>query len=435
MGPPDVIAPEDLPPTVAPRTFAPPVAGTDERQAALLLALATRITSTLDLQEVLDESFAALRQLVDFGGGAIQLVEDGALVAAASDPVLEPEARRLRIPLGKGVSGTIAVTGKHVYIPDITVDPRVHPEGRRSGVTTGVRSYLGVPLISGGTPIGVLQIDSPHVAAFDASIRALVLGFVPTISAAVQNARVFEQEQAVARSLREADRLKKDFLSIVSHELRTPLTTMSGFAELLQNRAGELPTEQVGDLAGRIVAAGRRLDRLIGDLLYASKLEQGFFEIQLAPTDVRAVVESVAAADADPAHGAHPIETEVVGELPVVSTDPDRLHQILANLVDNARKYSDDGTPIRIRATWPRQATVDVTVEDRGRGIPESAQPAIFQLFYQAEAAETRSAGGLGIGLYVVKRLADAMGAVVSVDDLPEGGSRFTVSLPVVQGG
>src|SRR5690242_1678437 len=102
--------------------------------ARLLLDLSREVTGTLDLQEVLDRSFAALRQLMTFDGGAIQLIEDGALVAAAAEPELSEEARQVRIPVGSGVSGTIAQTGEPIYIPDVTVDERVHPEGRKAGL-------------------------------------------------------------------------------------------------------------------------------------------------------------------------------------------------------------------------------------------------------------------------------------------------------------
>jgi signal transduction histidine kinase len=398
-----------------------------EQQAELLLRLATRISSTLDVQEVLDESLAAMRRLVAFGGGAIQLIEDGALVAAATDPPMSPEARTVRIPVGEGVSGRIAATGEPTYIPDVPNDPRVHPEGRKKGLSSGVRSYFGVPLIAQGAPIGVLQIDAPEVDAFGSSTRTLVLAFTPTIAAAVQNAWLFEQEHEAMRRLREADRLKEDFVSIVSHELRTPLTTMQGFAELLAERADELSREQSVQLAGRIVRAGRRLERLISDLLYVSRIEQGFVPIELEPTSVAAVVHAVGR---ELGNLPHPLEADVPDALPLVLADPDRLHQVVLNLVGNAVKFSDPHEAVRVVAR-DRGEHVELAVEDRGRGIPPDARASIFELFYQAEDADTRSVGGLGIGLYVVKRLCDAMAVPIEVDDAPAGGTRIVLRLKV----
>jgi signal transduction histidine kinase len=397
---------------------------TGER-ALLMLELATRITRTLDLQEVLDESFAALRQLVEFNGGAIQLIDDNHLVAAATDPPMSPEARTVRIPVGTGVSGTIAATSQPIYIPDITVDERVHPEGRKKGLSGGVRSYFGVPLIMGGFPIGVLQIDSHDVDAFDEDVRTVVLSFVPTIAAAVQNAQLFEQERETLHRLEEAQRLKDSFLAIVSHELRTPLAAAMGFAETLNTRVHQLPPEQAAELAGRIHGATRRLRRLIDDMLFASELETRFLDVSPRPTDLTAVIAAAVSEDVD---RKAPVDVVMPAEVPQVMADEPRLHQVLTNLLDNAVKFSPVGERITIRVEVDNDH-VDLHVEDRGRGVPPAARDAIFDLFVQAESTDVRSVGGLGIGLHVVRRLCDGMNAPVSVEDRDGGGTRFTVQL------
>jgi signal transduction histidine kinase len=404
----------------------PPDDDVHERRGRLLLELAARVTSTLDLQQVLDTSLAAMRELVDFGGGAIQLVDDGALVAAATDPPMSAEARTVRIPVGQGVSGTIAATGEPTYIPDITVDERVFPQGRKRGVSTGVRSYFGTPLIVHGGPIGVLQIDAPRVDAFGADVRALVLAFVPTIAAAVQNARLFEQEREVAAQLREAERQKRDFLSIVSHELRTPLTTMMGFATTLAARHDRLTPAAADDLAARLVGAGQRLERLIDDLLHASRVERGLLELELAPTPLSPLLAAVVAEWRDTPHT---VVLDAPPRLPAVIADPGRLQQVLTNLVGNAAKFSSPDDPIEVVAEV-RADRVAVSVRDHGPGIPSEIQKEVFGLFVQGSPVETRSTGGLGIGLYVVKRLCDAMDATIEVTSDEGQGATVTVELP-----
>jgi signal transduction histidine kinase len=398
----------------------------NERRGRLLLELAARVTSTLDLQQVLDVSLSAMRELVDFGGGAIQLVDDGALVAAATDPPMSPEARTVRIPVGQGVSGTIAATGEPTYIPDITVDARVFPQGRQRGVSTGVRSYFGVPLIVHGGPIGVLQIDAPQVDAFGADVRALVLAFVPTIAAAVQNAQLFEQEHEAAIQLREAERQKRDFLSIVSHELRTPLTTLLGFATTLGAHRDRLTADLAADLADRMVGAGHRLERLIDDLLDASRLDRGLLELELVATPVAPLLRAVVA-EWQP--GQHSVTLHAPDRLPPVRTDPDRLQQVLGNLIGNAMKFSSPRDPIVVVAEV-RGDRVAISVRDRGPGIPSEIQQEVFGLFVQGGPVETRSTGGLGIGLYVVKRLCDAMDAEIVVHSDEGQGATVTVELP-----
>lgn len=219
--------------------------------ARTLIELSREVTGTVDLQEVLDRSFAALRRLMDFDGGAIQLVRDGALVAAAAEPELSDAAREVRIPVGQGVSGGIAATGEPVYIPDITVDERVHPEGRKAGLSPGgVRSYFGAPLIMGGAPIGVVQVDARRVDAFDDGTRETVLAFVPTIAAAVTQAQAFDRERdALGRALQATDALTQG-LAVAKYAMEAGDDAASREAvEDTLRRAREMITELLGDRA------------------------------------------------------------------------------------------------------------------------------------------------------------------------------------------
>lgn len=397
------------------------------KRSHLLLELSREVTANLDLQAVLDTSLKALRRLLDFGGGAIQLIDGDALVAAATDPPATPEAMSVRIPVGQGVSGAIASTGEPCYIADITDDPRVHPEGRAKGVSGGVRAYFGVPLILHGRPIGVVQLDSPQVDAFDETTRSLVLSFVPTIAAAVQNAQLFEREVTMTANLRELQRLRADFLVMVSHELRTPLTTISGMAQVLAGQIEDLDPSTATRFADRIVSNSRRLELLIDDLLDLTQLEQGRLEVICDATDLTGVVED-ALRDLDLTP--HPIERHLAPGLPMVHTDERRAHQILGNLLSNAAKYSPPEEPITV-SLRREETSVVLEVLDRGPGVPLDLRDRIFEPFFQVEPAATRGVGGLGVGLHLVRELCDAMGATVEVDSAPGQGSRFCVSFPI----
>lgn len=213
-----------------------------------LLSLSRDVTGTLDLQEVLDRSFSALRRLMDFDGGAIQLIEDGALRAVAAEPDLSEEAKAVRIPVGAGVSGGIAATGETVYIPDITVDERVHPDGRKAGLSGGVRSYFGVPLIMGGAPIGVVQVDAKRIDAFDEETRSTVIAFVPTIAAAVIQARTFDREQDTRSRVLMANDAITQGLVVAKYALETGQDDMTRAAiEDTLRRSREAISELLGD--------------------------------------------------------------------------------------------------------------------------------------------------------------------------------------------
>jgi signal transduction histidine kinase len=393
-------------------------------ESRLLLDLSRDVTGSLDLQAVLDKSLGALRKLIDFGGGAIQLIDGDALVAAATDPPASEDAKNLRIPVGRGVSGTIAKTCEPIYIPDIAVDPRVHWRGRTEGVSGGVRSYFGAPLIMSGAAIGVVQIDAPRVDAFTQESRALVLAFLPTIAAAVQNAQTYEREQRTVAELREAERLHADFLAVVSHELRTPLTSLSGFASLLAERVDSLDRNLIAESGQRIYRAGQRLERLIADILDLSRIEHGVLRTTISPVTCEPLLREVAA----DVQKTHEVRFDVPAYIPLVLADADRLRQVFANLLGNAAKFSPAGSTIEV-AVRPTPDTVEVSILDHGKGIPADKLEKIFTRFFQVEPATTRQQGGLGIGLYLVKQLCDRIGATVRVQSVCDEGSTFTVSL------
>jgi diguanylate cyclase (GGDEF)-like protein len=184
-------SPRDSRPEVATDPTAPSI---DEvRHTALLVEGAKAVTGRIDLESVLQHAFTTLAAAVEFEGGAILLVENEQVRIAAGMPEPTPEALAARIPLGQGVSGTIAVTGEPRYLPDITIASTVTANRRSNNSSTGVRSWFGVPLIAEGRAIGVLQVDSTKVDAFSESDRLAVLSFAPVVTLAVVTAQRAEQ--------------------------------------------------------------------------------------------------------------------------------------------------------------------------------------------------------------------------------------------------
>lgn len=234
----------------------------------LFIELSRDVTGASTLQEVLDRSFAALRRLVEFGGGALQLIEDGHLVAAATDPPASPEALTVRIPVGQGVSGRIAADAEPIYISDITADERVHPEGRKRGLSPGgVRSYFGAPLIMDGAPIGVVQIDSPQADAFSLEDRTRVMTFLPTIAAAVQAHRLRGGAAAAA----DADALRERLRRAL--DINDTITQGLTVAKYAQDVGDEKLARESVEQALR--TARRVLDELIGPSPQAGDLRRG----------------------------------------------------------------------------------------------------------------------------------------------------------------
>jgi two-component system sensor histidine kinase KdpD len=232
-------------------------------------------------------------------------------------------------------------------------------------------------------------------------------------------------ERATSR-LYEADRLKSAFVTNASHELRTPLTAVLGFAETLETRWDEFDEEQRRQFVGLIHTNARTLGELIEHLLDFTRVDR---TVELTPQSID-LAEYVTWAVAQ-------VESTVAGHSVVLHADrgsrahadPVAVHRILVNLLDNAAKYAPGGTTITIRA-GVEQGVAVLEVLDEGAPIPAVERERIFERFYRADSETTLRTRGLGIGLAVVRSLAEAMGGSVEVRDGPSGGNRFVVTLP-----
>ena len=397
-------------------------------EGRLLLELTRDVTSSLDLQEVLDKSLAALRRLIDFDGGSIQLIFDDHLRMVAGDPPPPPEAMAFRLPLGAGFGGRVATTGEPVYSADATTDPRAHPEGRAKASLAGTHSWFGAPLIVHGQTIGIVQLDDADVDHFPPPVQARILSFLPIVSAAVQNAQLFGREREAVNKLTEAERLKQDLVATVSHELRTPLTIVQGFATMLADGSITSEHAELTDVGRGIRDAARRLQVMITDLLHISGIETGTLVTELDDTDVADVVRNaVSASD----QGTHVIEVAAHADVPLVRTDRIRLVELLAKVLENAQKFSGAGSTITVGLDVDGP-DVAITVADTGIGIPAAMLDRVFEPFVQVDSSRTRSVGGMGTGLFLVRRIGAAIGVTVSVESEEGVGSTFTLRVPTV---
>ncbi|MGE0679316.1 MAG: ATP-binding protein [Candidatus Binatia bacterium] len=228
---------------------------------------------------------------------------------------------------------------------------------------------------------------------------------------------------------KEIERLKDDLVSTVSHELRTPLTSLRGFAELMLTR--EFAPEKQRHFLQVILNEGTRLTNLINDFLDIQRIESGqqtyHFETITLTSLLRDALEVFRADESQ-----HSLRLEAPDNLSPVRADADRLHQVLANLVSNAIKFSPKGGTVIIRA---RQTADQIVVEvaDQGVGIPPDVITQLFQKFYRVDNTETRSIGGTGLGLALVKDIITAHSGQVWVESQLNVGSSFFFSLPIVR--
>jgi signal transduction histidine kinase len=227
-----------------------------------------------------------------------------------------------------------------------------------------------------------------------------------------------------------ADRLveemKSEFVATVSHELRGPLTSIYGFAETLLREDVLFGEDERKTFLGYIASESERLTSIVDALLNVARLDTGDLQVDLAPTDVRAVVSEVVGGVEEPTSNGHKFVLDLPEEPLAAQADRDKLRQILSALLDNAIKFSPYGGTVTVAARRTNEA-VEVTVEDQGVGIPQSEHERIFRKFYRGGDASS----GTGLGLFIAQGLVSAMGGRISVHSQEGKGSQFTFDLPL----
>jgi signal transduction histidine kinase len=402
-----------------------------------LLTLQRTLASGGPLDRLLGEVAEQARRSLRVHAVTLAVAGDGA------DPVVvrseEAEAPRTTTPALSNDSAAAWAwsRGRTLFIPDLGSDPRLAGDGLAPGRP---RRALLVPLQGQAAPMGVMVVE--RIGELRSGERAALETLGLQLALGIQNSRLAERqrrfaeelEEKVARAtrrLRELDRAKSDFVSMVSHELRTPLTSIQGFSELLLNRP--VPPERQRRFVGYILQESERLGRIVEDLLDLSRIEAGTGRpLNRIPLDLVPLLE-VNAELFSCQSPVHEVRVEVSGDLPAVLADRDAVDRVLKNLLSNAIKYSPRGGPVLLRAARFRDdpGLVEISVEDRGVGIPPEAMERVFEKYYRILHPDAAKVRGLGIGLALVKSLVEAQGGSVSVTSCPGHGSCFALTLPV----
>jgi PAS domain S-box-containing protein len=410
-----------------------------ERKAAeerlRFLAEASRVlASSLDYETTLmGLARLAVEAMADFC--LVDLVDDDGrprrVAAAHASPALQPLTERLReFPPGPQSVGIPRVlrTGRPEIFYEVTDEDLLslaRDEEHASILRElGMKSSIAVPLIARGRTIGALTFSSTRAGRrYNDEDVAYAQEIGARAALAIENARLYAREQ-------EVNRAKDEFLATLSHELRTPLTPILGWTHMI--RSGRLGPNETAQGVRVIEKNSQSLSRLINDLLDMSSILSGKMRIERAPVELGGVVRE-AAETVRPQADARSVAVEVQtgGIDPAfVSGDRTRLVQVFWNLLHNAVKFSREGGRVRVRV-GTLDGTARVEVEDEGTGIPTEFLPHVFERFRQADMATTRTHGGLGLGLALVKSFVEAHGGSVSAESAGHGhGSRFTVALP-----
>jgi len=401
-----------------------------------VVEVARRLPRSTDAQAARDAVCAGVLEVCD-GMLAVLMEPDGEgnLVSTA---VAGAEIAPIRVSMDDAESATVEVfrTLQPFFLADLGGHPYV---SQRVVHATGAVSALWQPVVGDGAPVGVLvvawQRKLPRLPGRAAAVVGL---FAAEAAVALARADLLARLETLNRmlavqveALRVSDQLKSDFVSSVSHELRTPLASILGYLDvLLEGELGEMAPEQA-EFVRIVDENARRLLTLINDLLTLSGIESGRMLLRPEPTDLRPLIEryvldlEVAAAEKE-----LDLSVKLPGDEVVAEVDPERIGQVVTNLVANAVKFTEPGGEVRVELRREAGQAV-LSVLDTGMGIPPEDFDRLFQRFFRARNATDAAIPGTGLGLAICKGIVDAHGGDIVVESRPGQGTTLRVHLPM----
>jgi two-component system, OmpR family, sensor histidine kinase BaeS len=302
--------------------------------------------------------------------------------------------------------------------------------GLIAGLTGALLLFSGL-ISSMRRPLEELVEAAGRLAAGDRSARVEVGGLSETAALGAAFNEMAEELEREASQRDQLDRLKDEFVLTASHELRSPLTSVQGFAELLMLERDPLTLRQV-ETVEVILDNCRHLVRLLNDLLDLARSDAGRLAIRPQPTEIAPLIADVVRTmRAQTEAGQQTLSEQLQPDLPQVNVEPDRIRQILVNLLTNAHEYCPEGASIEVSAR-ALGAELEITVSDNGPGIPEEQLERIFDRFTRGDAGLTQRVGGTGLGLAISKSLVELHGGTIEAQSVVGQGSTFRLRLPVV---
>ena len=414
------------------------------------------ITSTLDLRAVLYVLLDVIEPLLPAASAmAVELLNhDSGMLEPAACRNIALEDWRTHLSSSVLKAGTRLTSGKTpIVIANVQHDATA--PNRSFFHQHRLISFMGVPLIVKEILIGVLAVYTREERRFSSEEVQFLTTLADQAAGAIHNARLYEQIKRQAVELEKAYQAKAEFLSIMAHELRTPLSAVVGYTDILVNKfTGEISPEQEKVLA-KIMTRSRDLSTIINGMLEVTRLEAGATKIDDDLVDIEQLLAELRYSYDAPLAEGLALKWDYPPNLPVINTDRSKLKHILQNLINNALKFTHNGSitvsarmePARIKSEDNQeldrtekealasgrgeQGHVEFSVADTGIGIARQNLAQIFDMFCQGDRQNTRSNEGVGLGLYIVKKYAELLGGGVGVESEPGRGSRFLVYLPI----
>jgi K+-sensing histidine kinase KdpD len=394
----------------------------------VLLSVSQAVSQSLDLQQIIDAALERVSQSTGLEVGFIYLLENDKLVLKGYRGLSHKLALSMckDVPRDSGVTGRIFTESKPVVIEEL---PKCNEPDLRFLLSGGYQSFAGVPLATVMSEnIGVMEVATSFSHCFSPANVDLLGRIGREIAIAVRNAQMYEAASS-AKSLRELDSMRTEFLANVSHELRTPLAVIKGSANSLLQPDVVFDEQTRKEFLTSIDRDADTLTRLVDDLLVMSRLEANALEIKKNPQLMSEVFDFIKDR-LESLTVNHKLHVNLPGNIPQVEMDEGRISEVLTNLVENAVKFSEEGTNITIDVN-ANDKEMTVSVSDEGVGIPLELHDKIFERFFQGEGCKNGRRKGTGLGLAICRGIVEAHGGTIRVDSNPGRGSKFSFNLPL----
>jgi len=395
------------------------------RRIEVLHEVSAALNSTLDRRVLIDLLLTKIEELLPYEAMTLRLVNKltGQLESVASKNLEDEDYSQ--IPNG-GMSRMVFERKQFLIVEDLQTDSRVlMPEfWRKHNLIT----YIGIPLIAEDETVGVMGFYLNHKHTFAKEETEFLSTLAGQIAIAINNSELYERTKQQAADLEEANRAKDEFLNVMSHELRTPLNVVSGYAQVLDEGVlGDITVEQKHAVQ-TILFQSRELLRMINEILQVGSLQAGKVRFVLEDTNLNDLFDELKRTCDVLSKKAVTLHWHIPPELPIIRTDGDKIKHVLQNLIHNALKFTEEGS-VTVSARC-LASVVEFKVKDTGVGISKEMLPVIFEMFRQVDSSKTRSYGGAGVGLFIVKRFIELLSGKISVDSTPGEGTTFSVTIP-----
>jgi signal transduction histidine kinase/HAMP domain-containing protein len=389
------------------------------------------INSTLDLQSIADVLLEKANCFFSYPTAAtLRLVKktSGELEPFACRNMDESVWKAEQGRFGRGLTNEVAETRAHLAVEEIDADPRT--EEAEFFRQNKLVSYLGVPLVAKGEILGVLSIYSKVRHRFTHEEIEFLGTLGEQAAIAIDNSEIYEETRNRAVESDTANKLKGEFLSVMSHELRTPLAVAMGYTGMIKEGVlGGINSQQQQALE-KVLRRGHDQLYMINSILYAASLEAKAVKVERNNVNPSDMLDELRSSYDVILEKKITLAWDYSSDLPSIRTDARKLRHVLENLINNAIKFTDKGSVSISARCLPSAKIVKFAVTDTGIGISKDFLPIVFDIFRQVDGSSTRLHGGVGLGLYIVKKFTELLDGKVEVESHFGKGSTFTVAIP-----